>query len=307
MASTASTWMTRLPSPAIASRALTARLTSAVSNCATSAVARQGRSPGSTVDLDSAAHQRADQLRDALDLRPHIEHLRRQRLPPGKGQKLAGELRGAVDRVRNRIDVTAAPVLAEIAAAQEVGRRADDGEKVVEIVRDAAGQLADRIHLLGLAKRLLGLPPLGDVDGLGQDAGDDAMLIEHRAHGEIEKALAGGKIELHFPPHALASQHRCKAPPSRFRAFPPLLQTTANPRTVFRRRPICWPGFRPATSHWRRERCPAGPTAPDTGCWSRRSRASALRWTAAARCAPRSAAPAFRSGSGARVRLPWRP
>ena len=32
----------------------------------------------------------------------------------------------------------------------------DDGEQVVEVVRDAAGQLADRLHLLRLAQRLLG-------------------------------------------------------------------------------------------------------------------------------------------------------
>jgi hypothetical protein len=32
----------------------------------------------------------------------------------------------------------------------------DDGEKVVEVVRDAARELADRLHLLGLAELLLG-------------------------------------------------------------------------------------------------------------------------------------------------------
>ena len=33
----------------------------------------------------------------------------------------------------------------------------DDGQKIVEVVRDAAGQLADRLHLLRLPKRLFGL------------------------------------------------------------------------------------------------------------------------------------------------------
>ena len=37
----------------------------------------------------------------------------------------------------------------------------DDGQHVVEVVRDAAGELADRLHLLGLAQRLFGVrPPL---------------------------------------------------------------------------------------------------------------------------------------------------
>ena len=180
MASTVLTWIDRLPSPAIASRALTARLTKArfelrdVGGGKTRTIAKI------ELDLNSAAHQRADQLRDAFDLRADIEHLRRQRLAAGKSQKLAGQFRRAIDRVRNRIDVTAAPIFAQLAAAQEIGGGADDRREVVEIVSDAAGQLADRIHLLGLAKRFFGLPPFGDVDRFGQDAGDDAVLIEDR-------------------------------------------------------------------------------------------------------------------------------
>ena len=189
------------------------------------------------LDLDPAAHQRADQLRDALDLRADIEHLRRQRLAPGKGQQLAGQLRCAIHRVRNRIDVTAAAILAQIAAAQEVGGGADDGQQVVEIVRDAAGQLAHRIHLLRLAKRFLGLPPFGDVDGLGQHAGDDAVLIEYRAHREIEKALAGRQIEQHFPAHAFAAHDRGEG----------LAHDLAHP--FGRRKPRRVPKRLPATSH----------------------------------------------------------
>ena len=305
MASTASTWMTRLPSSRHRIAGIDGEIDQRGFELRDVGGGKTGRIAQLDLDLDPAAHQRADQLRDAFDLRADIEHLRRQRLPPGKGQQLAGQLRGAIDRVRNRIDVTAAPVLAEIAAAQEVGRGAYDGEKIVEIVRDAAGQLADRIHLLGLAQRLLGLPPLGDVDGLGQHPGDGAVLIEHRTHGEIEKALAGGKIELHFPPDAFAPHHRRKGLHHDFAHSLRCCKPRRIPKRLSLRRPICWPGFRPAPSHWRRQRCPADPAAPDTGCWSRRSRASALRWTAAARCAPRSAAPAFRSGSEARIRLPW--
>jgi hypothetical protein len=39
----------------------------------------------------------------------------------------------------------------------------DHGQEVVEVVRDAAGELADRLHLLGLPQPLLELAPLGDV------------------------------------------------------------------------------------------------------------------------------------------------
>src|SRR3546814_12468273 len=41
----------------------------------------------------------------------------------------------------------------------------DLGQEVVEVVGDAAGQLADRLHLLSLTQRLLNLLPLGDRFG----------------------------------------------------------------------------------------------------------------------------------------------
>ena len=55
-------------------------------------------------------------------------------------------------------------VLGEAGPAQHVGRALDDGQQVVEIVGDAAGQLAERLHLLGLAELLLGLGALLDLD-----------------------------------------------------------------------------------------------------------------------------------------------
>ena len=52
----------------------------------------------------------------------------------------------------------------------------DAGEHVVEVVRDAAGELADGLHLLRLAKLRLGLPQallagllLRDVAAIGED------------------------------------------------------------------------------------------------------------------------------------------
>ena len=46
---------------------------------------------------------------------------------------------------------------------QELQIADDDGEQIVEIVGDAAGELAHGLHLLRLAELLLHLPALGDV------------------------------------------------------------------------------------------------------------------------------------------------
>ena len=55
---------------------------------------------------------------------------------------------------------------------QDLDRAGDHGQDIVEVVRDAAGELADRLHLLGLPDALLG----GDL--VGQVA-DEA--VEHEA------------------------------------------------------------------------------------------------------------------------------
>ena len=51
-------------------------------------------------------------------------------------------------------------VLGDAGPAQHVGRALDDGQQIVEIVGDAAGELAERLHLLRLAQLLLGLGAL---------------------------------------------------------------------------------------------------------------------------------------------------
>ena len=190
MASTLRTRMVSRPSLSMASRPLTARLISAVSNCAISAIAKQLGSAMSTSILIRAPTSGRISCATALDLGADIEHLRLQRLPAGERQQLPGQLGGAFHGFGNRVDVAAAPFFRQFAAAQEVGRGADDGQQIVEIVRDAAGQLPDRFHLLRLAQRFLALAALGDVDGLRHRADDGAMLVAQRAHREIEIALA---------------------------------------------------------------------------------------------------------------------
>ena len=145
-------------------------------------------------------------MRHGFDLVADIEHLRLQRLPAGERQQLSGELGGALHRLANRVDVAPAPLFRQFAAAQEVGRGADDGQEIVEIVRHPAGQLSDRFHLLRLTQRFLALAALGDVDGVGHRPDDRAVLIAQRAHHKVEIALADRQAQSHlhlgfFAPH----------------------------------------------------------------------------------------------------------
>src|SRR3954452_20318387 len=101
-----------------------------------------------------------------------VENFGPQRLPSCKREELACELGGAGHGLTDRVDVAAPSLLREIGPVQEVDRRADDGEQVVEVVSDAPCELAHGLHLLRLSKLLLSrcklrLPlPLGcDVAG----------------------------------------------------------------------------------------------------------------------------------------------
>ena len=158
------------------------------------------------VDPDPGADQRADQLRHRLDLGADIEYLRLQGLPAGERQQLSGQLGGALHRLGDRVDIAPAPLFRQFAAAQEIGRGADDGQQIVEIVRHAAGQLSDRFHLLRLAQRFLALAAFGDVDGLRHRADDRAVLVVQGTHREVEIAIADRQLQPHlgldfFAPH----------------------------------------------------------------------------------------------------------
>ena len=150
------------------------------------------------VDLDAPADQRPDQLRDALDLGADIEDLRLQRLAAGEGEQLAGQFGGPFHGFRDGVDIAAAALLRQFAAAQEVGGGADDGQEIVEVMRDAAGELADGLHLLRLPQRFLALAALGDVDRFRHRADDGAVLVAQRPHGEIEIALADRQMQPHL-------------------------------------------------------------------------------------------------------------
>ena len=63
---------------------------------------------------------------------------------------------------------------------QQLGVADDGGEEVVEVVRDAAGELADRLHLLRLTQLLLEALPLGHVADVDQEVQRSAGRVLHR-------------------------------------------------------------------------------------------------------------------------------
>ena len=68
----------------------------------------------------------------------------------------------------------------------------DDRQQVVEVVRDAAGQLAQRLHLLALAELLLRGLELGDVARFEQQI-DDLAVVARGPAGPRRRGRRSGR------------------------------------------------------------------------------------------------------------------
>ena len=86
-----------------------------------------------------------------------VEHDGRQHLLSAEGEKLARERRRLVGGLAGALGMGAEWILGGQPPQHQIAVAADDHEQVVEVVRDAARELADGIHLLGLAELFLGL------------------------------------------------------------------------------------------------------------------------------------------------------
>ena len=118
-------------------------------------------------------------------------------LAPGESQQLARQALAAFGRRLDRLD---GPRQFRIEQALEgLGVAADDHQQIVEVVGDAAGQFADRLHFLRhrelfarLDQLLLRVAPLGGVaDDIG-DADQIAVVVAdrgQRAGGEKRRAV----------------------------------------------------------------------------------------------------------------------
>ncbi len=169
------------------------------------------------LDHDLLAQGAAQQIRHAGDEAARIDRLGIERRAAREGEQALGERgralgaeRGMLERAREAvgIGVAAAGALRGLEVAQ------DHRQQVVEIVRHAAGELADAFHFLRLGELLLGAhqlllrgAALGDV---ARDLGKAQQVavavvdaIYHHARPEARAVLAHALalgLELAFAP-----------------------------------------------------------------------------------------------------------
>ena len=107
-------------------------------------------------DASLRAAQRLNYITDTGNTMSDIEHFGVERLTARKRQQLTGELDCPIGRIGHRSHVPFAAALGHAGTAEQIDRRAGHRQQVVEIMRNAASQLANGLHFLRLMQRVLG-------------------------------------------------------------------------------------------------------------------------------------------------------
>src|SRR5438105_11464644 len=129
-----------------------------------------------------------------------IEHFRLQHLPAAIREQLSRQRCRPLGGLANLLNVRSLRIARWQIAEQELRVAENGGEQVVEVVGNAAGELADGFHLLGLPELLLEVALLADVPLGAPDTHQPALLdeaddvIKEDAGSPIAGALAGFRI-----------------------------------------------------------------------------------------------------------------
>ena len=179
------------------------------------------------VDADISRDRRRQNITEAVEAFPEVDGFWLERPPASKSQQSASQIFGAGGRDFDRVN--RAFVLWVTQPALEVLRiAAYDHQHVVEVVGDAAGQLAERVHLLRLRQLLLralqrelAFAAFGDVAGDLGKAGQFAFFIVDgvdddagpKPRSVLAHAPALGLVASFLPRHGEGSQARRRADP----------------------------------------------------------------------------------------------
>ena len=136
------------------------------------------------VELDVDADQTAQEVGQLGEHVGDVQHLGLQGLLAGEGEELAHQIGGAVGVLLDLHDVGEVLLAGGMAQEKQIAEADDHRQKVVEVVRHAAGELADGLHLLGLGELRFQVPLGGGVVGVKDQARKPAGVILHAGDGQ---------------------------------------------------------------------------------------------------------------------------
>ena len=141
------------------------------------------------VEVDLLADQPPQQHVELGKDVAEIEHLRAQRLPPRERQQLPHQARRPVGVLLDLHDVLERRIGRLVRVEQEIGRHHDGGQHVVEVVRDAAGELADRLHAGALVDLVLQRALAGGFERVDDGGFRIALVVLDRGDVEARPAV----------------------------------------------------------------------------------------------------------------------
>ena len=174
-------------------------------------VGLHGPHPAGAHDLqrDVLAERAGEEIDEPVQQAIDVDRLRVERLLAGECQQALGQRRGALRAQHGVLDAARELGLAALGRRLQLPLRVleiadDDGKQVVEVVRHAAGELADGVHLLRLPQRILRLgapihllmqrfrPPQHDAERDEENERSGHAEDEMRRHGTDPLGADGG-------------------------------------------------------------------------------------------------------------------
>ena len=146
--------------------------------------------------LDTVGQQLPEERLEFAKHAVHIHNRGLHRLPSAEGEELLGDRRGPIDRLLHVAQILGARArFRRQVAAEQFGVSADDRQQVVEIVRETAGEMADRIQFLRVLQLPLELVAFRHIAAVEDDAVD----------GRVVQEIAPD--DFHFPPGSVSRPH----------------------------------------------------------------------------------------------------
>ena len=145
------------------------------------------------VDLDQAAERVLEQALERLDEARRRDRGGLELLPPGEGEQALDQLGALFGRAAGHGDELLLFGVERHALFDESESAEHRGEQIVEIVGDAAGELADRVHLLRLGELAFELALIGHVEQRARDLDrlTRAVAQHHRLFEQMTPAAIG--------------------------------------------------------------------------------------------------------------------
>ena len=143
------------------------------------------------VELDLLPDQAPQQHGEIGKRVAEVEHLRPQRLAAREREQLPHQRRRTGGVLLDLHDVLERRIGRLVRVQQEVVGHHDGRQHVVEVVRDAAGELADHVHLLRLVDLVFQRAPLGGLQQVDDGGFGVALVLLDRGDEELPPALLG--------------------------------------------------------------------------------------------------------------------